>query len=271
MKAKLKKVLWPFVYLVLIINVCLSFILVFRSYYFKSIFVDGRSMEPTLYGNRGEQAYADYGIIDDHKSALNTIKRFKIITTYYPFTYSTDYVGGYTHGAENTVDKKESSYKIKRVYGMPGETVKFDLDESWTKEAKSLAEKYGVYSESAQNAAMQAIEFYVKKSGGDAFEKQQLTFKRKINIASIDSYKNFTYELGEDEYWVMGDNYSSSWDCFREKAPIYADNLVGVLIAIEGRCRIRTKHNASITPDEDGTKDYYYECVDRKRHFPVFY
>ena len=229
-------------------------------------------MEPTLYGNRGEQAYADYGIIDDHQNALNTIKRFKIITTYYPFAYSTDYVGGYVHGQTNVVDKKESSYKIKRVYGMPGETIKFDLNEAMANKAIELAEKYhDIYNELAQEAAMEAIEFYVKKNGDLNFVKQELNFKRKININNLNSYKNYTYELGDDEYWVMGDNYSSSWDCFREKAPIYQDNLVGVLIAIEGRCKIRTKRNTSTTTNDDGTKDYYYECVDRKRHFPVFY
>ena len=270
MKAKLKKIIWPVIYLVLIFNVVLSFILVFRSYYFKSIFVDGRSMEPTLYGNRGENQYADYGIIDDHISALNGLKRFKIITTYYPFQYSTDYVGGYKHGESNVVDKKESSYKIKRVYGMPGESIKFDVNEEWALEAKSLAAQYGSYSESAQYAAQKAIEFYVKKHGGDAFEKQDLKFKRKINVSTIDSYK-YTYDLADDEYWVMGDNYSSSWDCFREKAPIYKDNLVGVLIAIEGKCRINMKNSGGSKLDDDGTKDYYYECVDRKRHFPVFY
>lgn len=271
MKLKFKRVIWPFIYLVLIINVCLSFILVFRSYYFKSIFVSGGSMEPTLYGNHGRNEYADYGIVDDHKSALNNLKRFQIITTYYPFKLSTDYVNGYTHGEENVLDKKESSYKIKRVYGMPGETIMFDLNTEWALEAQSASAQYGAYCNAAQDAAQKAIEFYVKKSAGDAFEKQTLKFKRKIDINSLSKYDDFVVELGSDEYWVMGDNYASSWDCFREKAPVYYDNLVGVLIAIEGKCRINLKSKGAVTTDDEGTKDYYYECIDRKRHMPVFY
>ncbi len=268
MKARFKQIIWPLIYLVLIINVCISFILVFRSYYFRSIFVSGSSMEPTLHGDRGLNSYADYGIIDNHKSAINNLKRFQIITTYYPFKDSSDYIGGYVHGGENEIDPKESSYKIKRVYGMPGETIKFVVDETWVAEAKQY---YDQYSEKAQYAARQAIQFYVKKTPADSFKKQNIKFKRKISTATFDKYKDFEVELGEDEYWVMGDNYSASADCFSKNAPIYRDNIVGVLIAIEGTCKINFKAKEHVDTTDDGTKDYYYECVDRKRHFPVFY
>ena len=268
MKNKFRHIIWPIIYLVLIINVCISFILVFRSYYFRSIFVSGSSMEPTLHGDRGLNSYADYGIIDDHDSAINNLKRFQIVTTYYPFPDSSDYVGGYKHGEKNEIDVKESSYKIKRLYGMPGETIRFVVDETWANEAKSYSDGY---SEQAQFAAKQAIQFYVKKNGGDSFAKQEIKFKRKIAVANIDKYKNFEITLGDDEYWVMGDNYSASADCFSKNAPIYRDNIVGVLIAIEGTCKINFKTKEHVDSTEDGTKDYYYECVDRKRHFPVFY
>lgn len=267
MKAKLKKIIWPIIYLVLIINVCLSFILVFRSYYFKSIFVSGSSMEPTLHGEHGGN-FADYGIIDDHRTAINNLNRFKIITTYYPFEDSHDYVGGYKHGENNVIDEKESSYKIKRVYGFPGETIKFDINQDWYNVAKSQSDSY---SETAQNAARKAIEFYVKQNEGDGFVKQNIKFKRKISINNLDKYRDYIVELGDDEYWVMGDNYSASSDCFSKNAPIYYDNIVGVLIAIEGTCHINLKSNKDTDVTDEGTKTYYYECVNRKRHFPVFY
>ena len=268
MKEKFKRIIWPIIYLILIVNVCISFILVFRSYYFRSIFVSGSSMEPTLHGDRGLNSYADYGIIDDHNSAISNLKRFQIITTYYPFADSNDYVGGYVHGQKNVIDTKESSYKIKRVYGMPGETIKFVVNEEWAEIAKK---EFDPYSETAQYAAKQAIQFYVKKTSGDNFVKQNLKFNRKIAINNIDKYKEFERELGDDEYWVMGDNYSASADCFSKNAPIYRDNIVGVLIAIEGTCKINFKTKEHVDSTDDGTKDYYYECVDRKRHFPVFY
>ncbi len=274
MKKKLKKIIWPIIYLVLIINVCLSFILVFRSYYFRAIFVSGNSMNPTLKGG----SRADYGIIDDHKSAINKIKRFNIITTYYPFAKSTDYVGGYKHGEVNTIDKNNSSYKIKRVYGLPGETIMFEVDDMWATKVEFLINS-GASVEETSDAISKAIIFKVKTVGSDEFVEQKITFNRLFkegtNYVDLNKYKNSKpVELGEDEYWVMGDNYCSSFDCFSadNKQPIYYDNIVGVLIAIEGTCKIVDKFtNHSRSAADDGTSEHYFECKNRKRHMPVYY
>lgn len=262
MKTKLKRIIWPLVYLVLIINVCVSFVLVFRSYYFKSIFVSGSSMEPTLHGNVSGDV--DYGIIDDHKSAIDKIKRFQIVTTYYPFSDSRDYSGGYVHGGENKIDEYDSSYKIKRVYALPGETFKFSVNEEFANQAKSYTDSY---SNQAQDAAQKAIEFYILNEKDNVFVKQDIKFNRKINISKIGDY-NYTKTLGDDEFWVMGDNYSASSDCHAKKLPIYYDNIVGVLIAIEGTCKIIS--SVVIDPTDDGTK-VTYKCTNRKRHLPVYY
>lgn len=269
MKKKLKLIIWPIIYLVLIINVCISFILVFRSYYYRSIFVSGSSMEPTLHGIVSERV--DYGIIDDHNSAINRIKRFQIITTYYPFPGSSDYVGGYTPGETNTVDDKNASYKIKRVYALPGETIKFEIDEEY----KNIALEKGAtspYCEEAQYAAQKAIKVLIKGKNSDKFVEQKIKFKRKIDIHKFHEYEDFPEtELEENQYWVMGDNYSASSDCFSKRSPIYKDNIVGVLVAIEGTCKIDAHIDPNATVDDpDGTK-VTYQCKQRKRHFPTYY
>ena len=265
MKKRIKLIIWPIVYLVLIINVCFSFILVFRSYYYRSIFVHGISMEPTLNGELSGRS--DYGIIDDHTSAINAIKRFQIITTYYPFTDS-DYVGGYVHGQTNVVDEVNSSYKIKRVYGLPGETIRFDVDLDKYETIKGCSTQEA-FTEPVQKIAQECIKFYVKKTGDLNFVEQKITFKRKIDVKKIPNYANFEFELQSDEYWVMGDNYSASSDCFNRnpKHPIYKDNIVGVLIAIEGTCKIEGSTDKNL----DGTKSSY-RCLQRKRYLvPKFF
>ena len=263
---KFKAIIWPIVYLFLIINVCVSFVLVFRSYYYKSIFVSGSSMEPTLNGHQNGRV--DYGIIDDHKSALNNLKRFQIITTYYPFSDSNDYVGGYKHekGAENVIDVNESSYKIKRIYGFPKETIKFTIEkDEWLNIKDKYDSKEITYDES-QYQLNKIIHFWVKKPG-EEFIEQKIKFNRRFNINRFEEYDyKEEIELRDDEYWVMGDNYSHSSDCHSKKGPIYRDNLVGVLIAIEGTCKIDHKTDT----DVDGTKGSY-TCTDRKRHFPKYY
>ena len=265
MKKKFIKIIWPVIYLVLVINVCLSFILVFRSYYYRSIFVSGPSMEPTLQGDKfANNGYVDYGIIDDHSYAINHLKRFQIVTTYYPFSDS-DYVGGYKHGEENTLSS-EASYKIKRVYGFPGETIRFDINEDLLPEFNSL--KYG--TEQFQDVLRRILTFSVKEAGSEEFVEQKIKFKRKISNDDILKYADFEYQLGSDEYWVMGDNYSRSDDCFRQKAPIFYDNIVGVLVAIQGTCKIKTDYKNNDSSTEDGTKPYF-ECTSRKRRIPTYY
>ncbi|MBO4856335.1 MAG: signal peptidase I [Bacilli bacterium] len=265
MKRKIKLIIWPIIYLVLIINVCISFILVFRSYYYRSIFVSGSSMEPTLHGTVSDRV--DYGIIDDHNSAINRIKRFQIITTYYPFIGSTDYKGGYVHGEENIIDENEASYKIKRVYALPGETIKFVVDPELMAQAKAKGE-IEPFGNETQALAQQALQVQIKENGSDEFKYVKINFKRRIDTKKLGEYVDKEFVLGDDEYWVMGDNYSASSDCFSKKEPIYKDNIVGVLVAIEGTCKI----DAHIDPNStvDGTK-ISYQCKQRKRHFPTYY
>ena len=264
MKKKIKLIVWPLVYLVLIINVCFSFILVFRSYYYRSIFVHGQSMAPTLNANVSSNR-SDYGIIDDHASAINNLKRFQIVTTYYPFSEQ-DYIGGYVHGETNEVDKNNSSYKIKRVYGFPNETIRFEVDFNKYETIKGVSAP-DKYTEPYQNKAQECIKFFVKNNGDLNFVEQKIKFNRRIDIDKIPTYNNYEYELQSDEYWVMGDNYSASFDCFSKKLPIYRDNIIGVLVAIEGTCKI----DGSVDPTSDGTKTSY-KCTQRKRYFiPKFY
>ena len=240
-KKKLKAIIWPLIYVVLIATVCVNAALVFHSYYYTPIYISGPSMEPTLTG-QGEMV--DYGIIDTHDYAINNITknktRFKVVTTYYPFSNgsSTDYVGGYTVGGDNVVSEN-ASYKIKRIYAFPGEVFKFAVNGD-------------------------TVDFYVKDANDvrswENILPQKFTFNRKINISSRDYNYEHNEPLGENEYWVMGDNYSASYDCYSVKKPIYRDNIVGVLIAIEGQCKISQK-----STDSDGTH-VSATCTNRKKY-----
>ena len=269
MKKKIKLIIWPLIYLVLIINVCISFVLVFRSYYFTSIFVSGSSMMPTLNGGDvGSGKRADYGIIDAHKSAIDNIKRFQIITTYYPFSDSHDYVDGYKYGEKNVIDEREASYKIKRVYAFPGESVKFVVDQEMLAATQELLRNRKPYDELVQDYASRTLQVQIKTKGSDKYVTQKLKFKRRIEVAKIPNYDGKEFELEENEYWVMGDNYASSTDCYSHSKPIYKDNIVGVLVAIEGTCIIDNNNDGSSTVD--GTKASY-RCKQRKRHLPKYY
>lgn len=126
-------IIWAFAYFGLTIALTISGTVAFHRYYYCSIFVSGTSMEPTLKGGgfHGNSGIAHYGIIDVTDHALKGIKRFDIITTYYPWDKS-DYklevdpeTGEeyYEPGHEHP-DGVKPDRKIKRVIGLPGETLR---------------------------------------------------------------------------------------------------------------------------------------------------
>ena len=114
--------------------------------------VSGSSMEPTLSNN-------DQLILDKISYRFSEPQRFDIIV--FPFQYA------------------EKTFYVKRIIGLPGETVQIDLQGNIYINGQILNEDYG---------------------------------KETINFAGL-AVEPIT--LGDDEYFVMGDNRnnsSDSWD-----------------------------------------------------------
>lgn len=111
--------------------------------------VDGSSMEPTL--SSGDNLF-----VDKISYRFRDPERFDIIV--FPFRY------------------KENTYYIKRIIGLPGETVQIDEEGNILIDGEVLNEGYG--KEVIQNP-------------GRAYEE---------------------ITLGDDEYFVMGDNRNNSTD-----------------------------------------------------------
>ena len=211
---KLKAILSITGYFLLVLALCFVGGLVFHSYYYELVYVSGTSMSPTLNGQDGEQAgsVVDFGIVDRHQSAIDHIKRFDIISTYYPYNENYDY--DYT---PEGVLKASAKMKIKRIIALPGETFQI---------------KDGLLS--------------VKE--GNEFVSKPYTFKIKISDAHLhekDTAEPIT--LGTDEYWVLGDNRNSSNDSSAMNQAIYKKNLVGVLVAIEGRAKLKLQNYICLT------------------------
>ena len=125
-KKKITYSLWALVYLGLTVAIVVSSISLFNNFYYESVYVNGSSMAPTFDGNgESERFGSDYGIIDKDYGAKKNVKRFQIITTYYP-------------GDEDHLDT--ASYKIKRLYVKPGETFKFENNDLYIKHGNSWGE-----------------------------------------------------------------------------------------------------------------------------------
>ena len=119
---KIRSILSITGYFLLVLALCFSGCLVFHNLYYELIYVSGGSMSPTLNNHINEDGenkdqegtIVDFGILDAHQSAINHVKRFSIISTY----YYDDYEGGLL--------KQGSKRKIKRIIAMPNETFKIE-------------------------------------------------------------------------------------------------------------------------------------------------
>lgn len=127
--------------------------------------VQGSSMEPTLQNE-------DNLIVDKITYRFHDPKRFDIIV--FPFQY------------------EEDTYYIKRIIGLPGETVQIDWEGDIYINGEVLEENYGLE---------------VIQDPGRALEE---------------------IELGEDEYFVLGDNRNNSTDSRAEMVGnIHKKDIIG--------------------------------------------
>ena len=147
MKKVLKETISTLVYLLIVLILTMIVI----KYVGQRTVVDGSSMEPTL-------SHQDNLIVDKISYRFGEPERFDIIV--FPFKYA------------------ENVFYIKRIIGLPGETVQIDLEGNIYINGKILEESYG---------------------------KEQIQEKH-VGIALN------PIVLGEDEYFVLGDNRNNSSD-----------------------------------------------------------
>lgn len=163
MKKFLKDVLSTGLYLLVVLIITYLIIL----YVGQRTEVSGDSMEPTL-------SNGDNLIVDKISYRFNEPERFDIIV--FPFQYQKD------------------TYYIKRIIGLPGETVQIDEDGNIYIDGEILEESYG----------------------------REVIDEDKIGIADE------PITLGDDEYFVLGDNRNYSSDSrVKEVGNIKKDQIIG--------------------------------------------
>ena len=151
--------------LILYIAVALVITFLLIKYVGQRTVVDGQSMEPTLYNN-------DNLIVDKISYRFKDPERFDIIV--FPYQY------------------KDDTYYIKRIIGLPGETVQIDTEGNIYLDGEILEESYG--KEIIKDPVLAA---------------QPIT-------------------LGDDEYFVLGDNRNHSGDSrFADVGNVKRSQIIG--------------------------------------------
>ena len=178
-------------------------VLYYQRSYLTPFWVNGQSMYPTLNqhatdatgreigstgGSASEGYKVDYGVMDCHKGAIKRIKRFDIVVTKY--------------------SNNDTNNKIKRVLGLPGETIYFT--------------NTGPGHE----------------NNGDLYINNKL-IEQPIDLEYVRAgkYPNKTWILGSDEYFVCGDNRAHSSDS-RQEDPVHKDWITGKVVALCGSATV---------------------------------
>jgi signal peptidase I len=157
----LKKVGILFFETIKIIVVSLAIILPIRYFLIQPFYVEGASMEPSFHPN-------EYLIIDEISYRLSDPKRGDVVVFRYP--------------------RDPKQFYIKRMIGLPGETIRIVNGNVFVNDAK-LAEEY-------------LSDLYLSKD-----TKEELT-------------------LGQNEYYLLGDNRANSLDS-RVFGPVTDNHLIG--------------------------------------------
>lgn len=146
---------------------CVTSVLGLLAYVARPVSVSGNSMEPCLKDG-------NLVIVNELKKTLNQPSRFDVVV----------------------YDHPEKGYLIKRLIGLPGETVTYSNNELYINGEKIEEDFY---------------DNYISYSGGQP----------DFNIYTND----FTVTLKEDEYFIMGDNRQDSYDS-RDFGPVKDDRIM---------------------------------------------
>ena len=176
---------------------------IFHNLYFTPIKIVGSSMEPTL-------SNQEFGVMDQSERALNGLQRFDIVIV----------------KQNPSLDR----YLIKRVIGMPGETLVFDNLGNLT-----------INNEPVDQPFIPIV----------GYQDRTCSNVNVIGCTPI--------TLDEQSYFLLGDNRGSSTDS-RIFGPIPRKQVIGQLFAIEGVCQGNT-NTFSEDPDTCGTRQYFWPRI----------
>ena len=236
-KEKFAKIFYPTFYFVFAIGVAISGCFIFQKYYYTNIYISGVSMNPTLLGH---SLRCHYGIADTSNAAIDSLKRFDVIITYYSW------------------NGDDSTLKVKRVWGFPGETLSlkytlFDEDPENIYYGMQLKVNGKVVINSTANHEYTMTCDYPEGFNPTfnvyTFNTPSRSFS--VNVDYPANRREFDITLGSDEYFVMGDNWWHSSDCYgngpaQSLHALKRKDIQGRVVRIEGTARYSSEANGLV-------------------------
>lgn len=193
---KILNVLWSILIVFLMASALVTGYINFK---FTPIYVDGQSMAPTLNDISiiKNSAYYEFGYMDDAPKVLNNLKRGDIVVVHQEIGTTTRNI-------------------IKRVIALPHETILIEKGETL----------YTTYVKTENSDFTIIDEPYLSEAYNGYNNKSNSAIKTGFAI-------NDALVLGENEYFVLGDNRANSDDS-RVFGPIPHTQIIGKLAFIQG-------------------------------------
>lgn len=214
-------------------------------------YVNGMSMYPTLnpsatyrssngtesqiawnFGNFNRQGVyrCDAGLADASTGFLEKIERFSIVSSYYETDYQRDSEGNYILDENgNPVLNSGAGEKIKRVIGMPGESLYFDAQG-----------ELHISTDGGETFEVVAQPFLEEQSWWtDEIKNWRYSDASNPYLASADE-SQYVWTLGDDQYFLCGDNRRRSTDSRGSSSsggrigPVSSHCITGLAVVING-------------------------------------
>lgn len=178
-------------------------------------FDDGNSMD----GDRVDYGYAKP---KDRLNLQNDIHRYDVLVTYYPSDYSPS-------GELN----KRAALKIKRVIGLPGETLTYRIVKTSEGESENANPIWG-------EVTVTSSEFPTGKTLTPLYKEADYRLEDRPYAYPESTYGwaaegSFTITLGPKEYLVAGDNRGFSYDGIAGRFAISESMIEGKVYLIVGK------------------------------------
>ena len=203
-KSKIKSLLLPIMYVGIAIFLSIGVCALFQKRYYLPVYIEGGSMKPTL--NVDSTTRSEGGVTYIDNTEFGYVDQGKqAIKKIKRFDILTTYYKE-DYVSEGKLSNN-ASFKIKRVIAMPNETFKI------------------------QDGVLSIYE-------NDTWVIKEFNFTHRSGNRDVAEKT-----LGNDEYWVLGDNWSDSKDSSNASVgAIKSSYITGVLVAIEGTCTVVMKN-----------------------------